>query len=114
MMQHGSGIGCLVRCLMLLVTATFFAQAARAQDYLGTCLPPVDLYPYKLEKSDPLYEAARVEHQNHLEGLEDYVNCLDRERSAALIQLRSSFDLFLSNFGEDAVLSYGAERKARQ
>lgn len=79
-----------------------------------TCLPPDDPYPYKLPKSDPLYDTARDEHQEHLESLEKYVNCLDRERGAALDQLRSSFNLFLNNFGEDAVLRYGAERKARE
>lgn len=105
----GSGLG-----VVLVATA----MAVAAQDSfgsfgMGNCFPPPDPYPYKLDKSDPLYEAAREEHQAHLEGLEDYVNCLDRERSVALAELRSSFDLFMANFGRDAVLSYGAERESR-
>lgn len=79
---------------------------------MGSCLTPAETYPYKLSKSDPLYDTAREDHQRYLEEMEDYVNCLDRERGAALDELRTSFDLFLKNFGRDAVLQYGAERKA--
>lgn len=100
--------------LIALGSAVAWGQDSLGSLEIGTCFPPPEPYPYKLEKNDPLYEAAREEHQAHLEGMEDYVNCLDRERSAALVQLRTSFDLFLANFGKDAVLSYGEERKARQ
>jgi len=103
-----------ISCTLLVVgSAVARAQSGYGSLEIGICFPPPEPYPYKLEKSDPLYEAARHEHQAHLEGMEDYVNCLDRERGAALNQLRSSFDLFLLNFERDAVLSYGAERKAR-
>ena len=116
-MRHGHPTFALVLvCLFASQTAS-----ADARDAIGVslasaeiCLPPDDPYPYKLPKSDPLYDTARDEHQEHLESLEKYVNCLDRERGAALDQLRSSFNLFLNNFGEDAVLKYGAERKARE
>jgi len=104
-------MGCLISAGPLVPAHGFESVSLTSNDI---CLPPDDPYPYKLPKSDPLYEAARDEHQRHLESLESYVNCLDRERGAALDQLRSSFNLFLANFGEDAVLRYGAERKERQ
>jgi len=81
---------------------------------MGDCYTPSEPFTYKLAKSDPLYEAARFEHQQYLEALEDYVNCLDRERGAAFEELRTSFELFLENFGKDAVMRYGEERKANQ
>ena len=107
---------------MLLVCAFVgLATSVQAQNVTDVslasgeiCLPPDAPYLYKLPKSDPLYDTARDEHQQHLESLEKYVNCLDRERGAALDQLRLSFNLFLNNFGEDAMLEYGAERKARE
>lgn len=81
---------------------------------LGSCLTPVETYPYQLPKSDPLYETARKDHQRYLEEMEDYVNCLDRERGTALAELRASFNLFLKNFGRDAAFKYAAEREAAQ
>lgn len=99
----------------MALTDVVEAQQAPGVNYgIAACFSPPEPFPYKLEQSDPLYEAARAEHQAHLEGLEDYVNCLDHERSVALGELSASFDLFLENFGRDAVLSYGAEREARQ
>ncbi|MDD9908536.1 MAG: hypothetical protein OXR62_02485 [Ahrensia sp.] len=104
---------------MVFFLIAAFASQALAEDRLRTinlsaglksCLAPIETYPYRLDKSDPLYETAREDHQRHLDEMEDYVNCLDRERGAALDQLRASFDLFLENFGEDAVLDYAAER----
>lgn len=83
-------------------------------DGLGSCYAPAEPFEYKLEKSDPLYDTARDEHQRYLEELEDYINCLDLERSGALTELRSSFDLFIDNFGQDAVLRYAAEKKAAE
>ena len=79
---------------------------------LEVCFAPVEPYTFKLDKSDPLYDTARDDHQRHLEELEDYINCLDRERSQALDGLRSSFDLFVENFGRDAVMKYAAEKQA--
>ena len=113
-MQRRSVLVVYVGYSAVLIAVTVLIPVALAQGYQDSCLPPTDPYPYKLEKSDPLYEVAREEHQIHLEDMEDYVNCLDRERGAALAELRSSFDLFLANFGKDAVLSYGADREARQ
>lgn len=90
-------------------------SSATAQDILpvslyggmGDCLAPAETYPYKLERSDPLYETARKDHQRYLEEMEAYVNCLDRERSEALVELQASFRLFKQNFGKDAVFRYG-------
>lgn len=79
----------------------------------GACYAPSEPFSYKLAKSDPLYETARDEHQRYLEDLEDYVNCLDLERNGAFEALRSSFDLFIANFGKDAVLKYATEKQAR-
>jgi len=73
---------------------------------VGDCLPPIETYPYKLERSDPLYDTAREDHQRYLEEMEAYVNCLDRERSEALFELQASFRLFKQNFGKDAVFRY--------
>lgn len=83
-----------------------FAQNDFSNVEIEVCLPPLRPYPYKLEQADPLYATAREEHQAHLEGMEDYVNCLDRERAVALAQLHLSYRLFKTNFGDDAVLSY--------
>jgi len=108
-------------CWFLLIA--WFPISANAQetplpvsliDGFGSCYAPAEPFGYKLEKSDPLYDTARDEHQRYLEELEDYINCLDLERSGALNELRSSFDLFLDNFGEDAVLRYAAEKKAAE
>lgn len=102
--------------LFLLGSAPAVAQNALPANLpvgLGACYTPVETYPYKLSKSDPLFETALTDHQRYLEELEDYVNCLDRERSQALSELRTSFDLFMSNFGRDAVLKYAAEKQAR-
>lgn len=74
---------------------------------LGACYQPVETYPFKLDKSDPLYETARADHQRFLEEMEAYVNCLDKERIAALNAFRASYDLFVTNFGADAVFRYG-------
>lgn len=106
--------GLILFCLLGALFGAAHAQPVHEASLgIGSCFPPAEPFPYKLEKSDPLYEAARAEHQAHLEGLENYVNCLDRERGVALGELRASFDLFLENFGKDAVLSYGEERRAR-
>lgn len=95
---------------LLVICLTAHTVAVMAND-VGVCYPPVDPFPDKLSKSDPLYQTALEEHQKHLEDMEDYVNCLDRERGVAFGQLRTSFDLFLHNFGEDAVFKYAAEKK---
>ncbi|MCP4072169.1 MAG: hypothetical protein GY742_10585 [Hyphomicrobiales bacterium] len=95
----------------LVICLTARTVAVMAND-VGVCYPPVDPFPDKLSKSDPLYQTALEEHQRHLEDMEDYVNCLDRERAVAFSQLKTSFDLFLDNFGEDAVLKYAVKKKA--
>ncbi|KPB00655.1 hypothetical protein [Ahrensia marina] len=74
---------------------------------LGACYQPAETYPFKLDNSDPLYETARADHQRFLEEMEGYVNCLDKERLAALNAFRASYDLFVTNFGADAVFRYG-------
>lgn len=83
-----------------------FSHVANAEVGGMGCLPPEEPFPYELSKSDPLYGAARSEHQAYLEGLEDYIKCLDGERSAALAQLKTSFRQFMRNFGKDAVFHY--------
>jgi hypothetical protein len=106
----------MVRIFVVILLIGFGAtgHSAFAQSSLyggmGNCFPPEDPYPYKLTKSDPLYNAARDEHQKNLENLEDYVNCLDRERGAALHQLRQSFELFKRNYGKDAVFKATVEQ----
>lgn len=80
-------------------------------DGMGSCLPPEQPFPYKLNKSDPLYDTARNEHQRYLEDMEDYINCLDRERVDALNELTTSFNLFRENFGKDGVFIYGNNKK---
>lgn len=72
----------------------------------GSCLPPEEPYPFKLAKSDPLYEASRDEHQAYLENMESYINCLDLERRNAIHMLGASFDLFRQNFGADGVFRF--------
>lgn len=79
-------------------------------DGVGSCFPPEEPFQFKLEKSDPLYDTARDEHQRYLEGMEDYINCLDRERVVALEELRTSYNLFRNNFGKDGVFKYGADQ----
>ena len=80
---------------------------------VGSCFAPEEPFPYKLNTTDPLYETAREEHQRYLEEMEAYVNCLDRERSQALSELKASFHLFQHNFGKNAVFQYG-QLRARQ
>jgi len=107
------------RWIVMLVVFTGCSGAVLAADRswnvnlsgsLGVCLAPAETYPYRLDRSDPLYQTAIDDHQRYLGEMEDYVNCLDRERAAALEDLRASFDLFIKNFGEDAVLNYAVER----
>ncbi len=112
-----------MKALCSVIFSFWFPLSVNAQDNslpvslidgLGSCYAPAEPFEYKLEKSDPLYDTARDEHQRYLEELEDYINCLDLKRSAALTELRTSFDLFIDNFGEDAVLRYAAEKKAAE
>lgn len=84
------------------------AVSVQAQGVL--CLPPKEPFPYKLEQSDPLYETARDSHQDYLEAMETYINCIDRERSTSLTIMRDSFDLFVKNFGEDGVFRIKQKR----
>lgn len=90
-----------------------FSHVANAEVGDMGCLPPEEPFPYKLSKFDPLYDAARGEHQAYLEGLEDYIKCLDDERSYALAHLKTSFRQFMQNFGKDAKFHYPPS-KAKQ
>lgn len=110
-----------MRYVIIAFLPLFALHPALAQEHtksaslpmrLGSCYAPVEPFPYKLEKTDPLYETARDEHQRYLEELESYVNCLDQERAGAFEELRASFDLFMENFGRDAVLKYAQEKEA--
>lgn len=103
--------------LILLPAATnpVNAQPPTGTSHLGGvggCIPPEPPYPYKLSKTDPLYETALRDHQASMEGLEDYLNCIEHERERAYTELENSFDLFIDNFGEDAVLKYVKKREA--
>ena len=91
-----------------------FTHVANAEVGGMGCLPPEEPFPYKLSKSDPLYGAARSEHQAYLEGLEGYIKCLDGERSFALAQLKMSFRQFMQNFGKDAVFHYPSAKIERK
>jgi len=90
----------LRRSMVLILSMVLQSLPAAAQ---VICDQPAEPYPYKLDKSDPLYAVARDEHQLNLEKLEDYLNCLDRERRTALEELKNSYDLFKRNYGKDAV-----------
>jgi len=103
-----------VAAVVLLSTICSF-HAARAQDgSMNLCLPPEEPFPYRLSRSDPLYDTARGEHQAYLEGMEDYIRCLDGERDFALKQLRISFRQFMHYFGKDAVFHYPARKVERK
>ena len=78
----------------------------------GPCIEPFEPFPYPLERSDPLYPTALDEHRHYLEAMEDYVNCLDRERGRALGALREAFERFRTWFGPDAKFEYDAASEA--
>lgn len=80
----------------------------------GFCFVPTETFTFKIDKSDPLYETARDDHQRYLEELEQYVKCLDEERKHAISEFRSSFKLFTENYGKDAVFRYSQEREENQ
>ena len=92
--------------VVTLLMTICFSHVANADFGSMGCLPPEEPFPYKLSKSDPFYNAARSEHQAYLEGLEEYIKCLDMERSTALTQLKNSFRQFMQNFGKNAVFEY--------
>ena len=70
------------------------------------CLEPIEPLPFRLDRSDPLYAAALDEHRRYLEAMEDYVNCLDRERFVALSMFHESYRQFQKFFGDDAKFEY--------
>ena len=78
----------------------------------GPCLEPIEPLPFRLERADPLYAAALDEHRRYLEAMEDYVNCLDRERFVALSMLRESYEQFQEFFGDDARFEYDTDGNA--
>ena len=90
--------------LLLALVATVEAQGAAT-----ACLEPLEPPPFRLERSDPLYPAALDEHRRYLEAMEDYVNCLDRERFVALSMFKESFRQFNEFFGDDARFEYDAD-----
>ena len=83
--------------------------SAEAQGAATACLEPLEPLPFRLERSDPLYPAALDEHRRYLEAMEDYVNCLDRERFVALSMFKKSFRQFNEFFGDDARFEYDAD-----
>ena len=92
---------------MLAAALACWSGAACALE--GPCLEPVEPLPFRIERSDPLYGAALDEHRRYLEAMEDYVNCLDRERFVALSMFRESFEQFRKFFGDDARFEYDTE-----
>ena len=90
--------------LLFAVLATVDATAAET-----ACLEPLEPLPFRLERSDPLYPAALDEHRRYLEAMEDYVNCLDRERFVALSLFRESYRQFREFFGKDARFEYDTQ-----
>lgn len=105
--------GKIVVVLLVAVLSAHTAQSQSLDGGVGNCFPPIEPFPYKLSKSDPLYNAARDEHQKYLEDIENYVNCLSQERSSALAIFKKSFRTFQDNFGKDAVFRYSNDRKDR-
>jgi len=97
-----------MRPLLVFLIVILQTGNAVAQRELGTCMVPEEPYPYRMQKSDPLYEIARDEHQVYLEGMEYYIRCIDSERANAVAQLTYSFKLFQQIFGKDAVFKYPA------
>ena len=95
-------------------TALLFALLATADATAAetSCLEPLEPLPFRLERSDPLYPAALDEHRRYLEAMEDYVNCLERERFVALSVFRESYRQFVEFFGEDAKFEYDADGNA--
>ena len=96
--------------LVLALCLALVASPGWAQD--EACLAPLEPLPFRLERSDPLYGAALDEHRRYLEAMEDYVNCLDRERFVALSMFRESYRRFLEFFGDDARFEYDAEGRS--
>jgi len=94
----------LIILFVILQTGNAVAQSRE----FGTCMVPEEPYPFRMQKSDPLYEIARDEHQIYLEGMEYYIRCIESERANAVAQLTYSFRLFQQNFGKDAVFKYPA------
>ena len=80
-----------------------------AEAFAVPCLEPLEPLSFRLDRSDPLYAAALNEHRRYLEAMEDYVNCLDRERFVAFSMLKESFKRFEEFFGEDASFEYDAD-----
>lgn len=108
--------------IALALIAILQAQPIKAEELhsvsllggVGACYPPEEPFPFKLDKQDPLYETARDEHQRYLEGMEDYINCLDRERVDALAALTNSFNLFRKNLGKDGAFKYSNHSRLGQ
>ena len=93
-----------MRGVAVLLLGLFATMDARSADTV--CLEPLEPLPFRLDRSDPLYPAALDEHRRYLEAMEDYVNCLDRERFVALSMFRESYRQFREFFGEDARFEY--------
>lgn len=90
---------------VLTVVSMLSCGAAAAMD----CVEPIEPLPFRLERTDPLYPAALNEHRRYLEAMEDYVNCLDRERFAAISLLRESYEQFRAFFRDDAHFEYDVD-----
>lgn len=99
--------------IFLMIALQTGSASAQLQDF-GTCFVPEEPYPFKLQKSDPLYEIAREEHQAYLEGMEIYIRCIDSDRADALAQMTYSFRQFQQNFGKDAVFKYPAGKISKE
>ena len=89
-----------------LVVSALLLSGTAAGAVETVCLEPVEPLPFRLDRSDPLYAAALDEHRRFLEAMEDYVNCLDRERFVALSMFRESYRQFREFFGDDAKFEY--------
>ena len=102
-MRRGAGVA-TVGALLL------WSGSALAVD--GPCVEPIEPLPFRLERADPLYAAALDEHRHYLEAMEDYVNCLDRERFVALSMFQESYRQFRAFFGDDAKFEYDPDGNA--
>ena len=74
---------------------------------LGTCLPPEEQFAFEPPRNDPeLFKMVRGDYQTYLTGLEDYIRCLDAERTRAIRAGHAVLARYVEYFGDEATLQY--------
>ncbi len=82
--------------VILLEAGMAFGQA---------CLPPAEPYPYAPPTNDPELRAfINDEYAAYMEGIEDYMQCLDDESRRAQDEARVIFNRWIGYFGDEAVI----------